>query len=198
MCLTLPRAGSLSSVRTACLILPRAGPLSSGQTSPLALSRAAPLSLGQTSFLALLLAALLSLGQAAYATLPENHVSMQSKYSVALTVERIERMLKQTSVRIYGIIDYQALAKQHGRDTPPMQTILFAGGRDSIKLLQHEPTVALDLPLRVLVHEDERGVVWITYHKADFLIYQHDLSENNIAAQHLADGLHKLVKEVAN
>lgn len=150
------------------------------------------------TFLAFCFAGVLLLSNTSHADLPESHVSLQSKHSVSLTVERMERMLKQTSVRIYGIIDYQELAQTHGGSVRPMRAILFSGGRDSVQLIQTNPAAALDLPLRVLVHEDERGVVWITYHKAHFLIYQHGLTENNVAARRLADGIYSLVKKAAN
>ena len=149
------------------------------------------------TFLVLCFAGVLLHAGISQAALPESHVSLQSKHDVGLTVERIKRMLKQTSVRIYGIIDYQELAETHGRNIRPMQAILFSGGQDSVQLVQTSPTAALDLPLRVLVHEDKKGVVWITYHKAHFLIYQHGLTENNVAAWRLADGIYSLVKKAA-
>lgn len=148
--------------------------------------------------LAFCLACTLIFSNIGIADLPESRANLQSKHTVSQTIERLERMLKQTQVRVYGIIDYQALAKKYGHTMPPMQAILFAAGRDGAQLVQTTPVVALDLPLRVLVHEDRLGVVWVTYHKANFLVHQHGLSKNNVSAQRLADGLYKLVTEAAN
>jgi uncharacterized protein (DUF302 family) len=40
------------------------------------------------------------------------------------------------------------------------------------------PSVAIDLPLKILVAEDSLGKVWISYNSAESLKERHDLPQN--------------------
>jgi len=47
------------------------------------------------------------------------------------------------------------------------------------------PSIALDLPLKILVWEDSQGMVWLSYNSPQYLKERHNLPDNlvqNISA----------------
>jgi uncharacterized protein (DUF302 family) len=40
------------------------------------------------------------------------------------------------------------------------------------------PSIAIDLPLKILVAEDTQGKVWVSYNSPAYLKERHDLPEN--------------------
>ncbi len=60
--------------------------------------------------------------------------------------------------------------------------------------MQSRQTIGLDLPLRVLVWEDEAGKVWLTYHRPEYLAQRHRILDHEEAVKALGAGLTALVR----
>jgi uncharacterized protein (DUF302 family) len=74
---------------------------------------------------------------------------------------------------------------------PPAQLVVFGQPRAGTPLMLAAPTVALDLPLKILVYEDARGAAWVGYNTPEYLGKRHsvpsDLLPNIAALPGLAD-----------
>jgi uncharacterized protein (DUF302 family) len=51
------------------------------------------------------------------------------------------------------------------------------------------PSIALDLPLKILVAEDAAGRVWLTYNTAEFLKQRHNLPQDLVSVLHAVEQL---------
>ena len=104
-------------------------------------------------------------------------VRQKSQYSVAETARRLTILVKGRGFDILGDIDFAGDAGRAGLLMRPMRQVVFGNPRTGTRLVIAAPTVALDLPLRVLVFEDVQGAVWLAYNDAEYLRERHQLSD---------------------
>jgi uncharacterized protein (DUF302 family) len=86
-------------------------------------------------------------------------------------------------------IDHAAAAQKVGLFLRPTRLLIFGNPQAGTPLMQSRQTIGLDLPLRVLVWEDEAGKVWLTYHRLEFLAKRHNVLDRDEAVKGLAAGL---------
>src|SRR5919106_4708143 len=83
-----------------------------------------------------------------------------SKYPVKETVDRLTAALKDKGITPVARVDHAAAAKAVGLDLKPTEVLLFGNPRLGTPLMQANRHVAVDLPMKVLVWEDDGGKVW--------------------------------------
>ena len=72
-------------------------------------------------------------------------------------MDRLEALLKAKGIKVFLRIDQQQEARQAGLDMRPTQLLLFGNPQAGTPIMNAAPSVALDLPLKALAWEDERG-----------------------------------------
>jgi uncharacterized protein (DUF302 family) len=103
-------------------------------------------------------------------------VQLPSPYSVTETLDRLERLLKEKGVRIFDRIDQRKEAEQVGLTLRPTELLIFGNPKAGTPLMEAVPSVALDLPLKVVAWEDA-GRTWIAYNSPEYLRNRHGLNE---------------------
>ncbi len=102
-------------------------------------------------------------------------VRVRSEHDVLQTMEKIEQLLKAHGVMIFARIDFSGDAARAGLELRPEQMLIFGNPKAGTPLMQAEPAVGLDLPLKALVWEDEQGTTWIGYNTPDYITRRHGL-----------------------
>jgi uncharacterized protein (DUF302 family) len=108
-------------------------------------------------------------------------VSLQSKYPVNATMDRLEAAVKASGgPRIFARIDLQeaALGK-----TRPCQLLIFGDGSLLPAFLASAPQSGIDLPLKIVVWEDASGTVWVSYNTGEYLLERHGVKNAHEAAR---------------
>ncbi len=96
-------------------------------------------------------------------------ISQPSQYSVTETINRLEAVLQSKGITIFARIDQQAEAEKVELSMRPTQLLLFGSPKAGTPLMVAEPTLALDLPLKVLAWEAADGKVWVSYNDPNYL-----------------------------
>jgi uncharacterized protein (DUF302 family) len=104
-------------------------------------------------------------------------VRQTSPHSVRETARRLTALVQGRGFDILGDIDFAGNAGRAGLSMRPMHQIVFGNARTGTRLVAAAPTVALDLPLRVLIFEDADGAVWLAYNYAEYLRERHQLPD---------------------
>jgi uncharacterized protein (DUF302 family) len=104
-------------------------------------------------------------------------ISQISPYSVTETIDRFVAVLQAKSITIFARIDQQIEAKKVGLSLRPVQLLLFGSPKAGTPLMVAEPTIALDLPLKVLAWEAADGKVWLSYNHPTYLQQRFSLSD---------------------
>ena len=102
-------------------------------------------------------------------------VSKPSHHSVDETVERLQYALQAKGVAVFALVDHSGEAKKVGFEMRPTKLLIFGNPKAGTPLMLASPSVAIDLPLKVLVWEDATGKVWISYNSTAYLQTRHGL-----------------------
>src|SRR5260370_4541248 len=92
-----------------------------------------------------------------------------SKLSVEETVARLQSILQSKGVKLFTIVDHSGEAASAGLKMPNTKLLIFGNPKARTPLMLPSPSLALDLPLKILVAEDATGKVWITYNAPAYL-----------------------------
>lgn len=124
-------------------------------------------------------------------------VAQESKWSVDQTVARLEQALKARGVPIFAQFDHDDNARKSEMTLRPTHVLVFGNPKVGTKLMQAQPTAALDLPLRVTVFEDDRGRVWVGYRRLDAFAEEHGINDPETVAA-MARALDAIVTKAVN
>lgn len=121
----------------------------------------------------------------------EGVVNLPTHSSVDETISRLQAMLQEKGVQIFALIDHSGEAKRAGIDMRPTKLLIFGSPKAGTPLMLAAPTIAIDLPLKLLVWEDASGQVWISYNTPEYLQKRHALPQNLAAALAAVEALAK-------
>jgi uncharacterized protein (DUF302 family) len=113
------------------------------------------------------------------------------------TIERFKQILAEKGIRLFAQIDHAGEAKQVGMSLRPTQVLIFGSPRAGTPLMQSRPSIALDLPLRALIAEDERGKVWISHYRLEWLAKRHGIEGTETTVESMDASLSTLIQAVA-
>jgi uncharacterized protein (DUF302 family) len=102
-------------------------------------------------------------------------VDIPSHHSVDETVERVRAILKEKGVTVFARIDHSGEAEKVGLKMNPTKLLIFGSPVAGTPLMLASPSVAIDLPLKILVWEDSLGKVWASYNTPAYLKERHSL-----------------------
>ena len=102
-------------------------------------------------------------------------VNKRSNHSVDETLERLKHTLQAKGVTIFAIVDHSGEAKRVGLEMRPTQLAIFGSPRAGTPVMLAAPSIAIDLPLKILIWEDREGKVWVSYNSLTYLQERHSL-----------------------
>jgi uncharacterized protein (DUF302 family) len=108
-------------------------------------------------------------------------VHVTSNHSVEETVAKLQRMLAEKGVMLFAVVDHSGEAEKVGMKMRPTKLLIFGNPNAGTPLMIAAPSIAIDLPLKLLVWEDDAKTVWITFNSAEYLRDRHKLPESLVA-----------------
>jgi len=102
-------------------------------------------------------------------------VRLQSHHSVDETVAKLQDILQAKGVKLFTVVDHSGEAASAGLQMPNTKLLIFGNPKAGTPLMLASPSVALDLPLKILVAEDAAGKTWISYNAPSYLQARHSL-----------------------
>jgi uncharacterized protein (DUF302 family) len=102
-------------------------------------------------------------------------IDVPSNHSVDATVEKLKAILNAKSVTLFALVDHSGEAEKAGMAMRPTKLLIFGSPKAGTPLMQAAPSIAIDLPLKILVWEDEAGKVWVSYNAPDYLRDRHNV-----------------------
>jgi uncharacterized protein (DUF302 family) len=117
-------------------------------------------------------------------------VTIASRGSVEETVQRLTGILHAKGIKLFAVIDHSGEAAAVEMQMRPTKLLIFGNPLAGTPLMVSTPSVAIDLPLKILVAEDGNGKTWISYNSPEYLQERHgfpaELLENIAAISTLA------------
>ena len=104
-------------------------------------------------------------------------IEKPSNQSVDQTVEKLKNILQSKGVTLFALVDHSGEAEKVGMKMPPTKLLIFGSPKAGTSLMLATPSIALDLPLKILVREDGQGKVWVSYNSPEYLKDRHGLPQ---------------------
>jgi uncharacterized protein (DUF302 family) len=105
-------------------------------------------------------------------------------------VEKLKQIVQSKGLTLFALVDHSGEAEKIGMKMRPTRLLIFGSPRAGTPLMLAAPSVAIDLPLKILVWEDAEGKVWVSYNSPTYLQERHgfppDLIRNIAAVEALA------------
>jgi uncharacterized protein (DUF302 family) len=111
-------------------------------------------------------------------------IDIPSNHSVDETVTKLEGILQAKGITLFALVDHSGEAAKAGMKMRPTKLLIFGNPRAGTPVMLAAPSSAIDLPLKILVWEDDQGKVWITYNSPTYLQTRHNLPADLL--QHIA------------
>src|SRR5579872_869418 len=122
-------------------------------------------------------------------------VSLPSNHSVDQTVEKLHGILKAKGVKVFAFVDHSGEAEKAGLQMRPTKLLIFGNPKAGTPLMTAAPTIAIDLPLKILVWEDADARVWISLNSSAYLQSRHGVPDSLIQNIAVAEALAKAAAE---
>ena len=105
-------------------------------------------------------------------------VSQRSQHSVDETVARLQGILNAKGVTLFALVDHSGEAKKAGLEMRPTKLLIFGNPAAGTPVMLASPSIAIDLPLKVLVWEDAEGAVWLSWNSPEYLQQRHGVPDD--------------------
>jgi len=115
--------------------------------------------------------------------MPQIHdgiVKVQTAQSVQRAMDRLQGLVEAQGLLVFARIDFSRDAALAGQIMRPTELLIFGSPKAGTPLMVDTPSVALDLPLKVLVAQDETGLTWYSYNDPAYLQARHGFCETMI------------------
>ena len=116
-------------------------------------------------------------------------VHKRSNQLVDATLAKVKRMLQARGVAMFAFIDHSGEAEKVGLAMRPTKLVIFGSPKAGTPLMLATPSVAIDLPLKILIWEDGEGKVWVSYNSPQYLRERHGFPEELLQNIAVVEGL---------
>jgi uncharacterized protein (DUF302 family) len=100
-------------------------------------------------------------------------VRVRSQNSVEETIRRLEAAFAAKGLQVFAVVDHSGEAEKIGLKMRPTKVVIFGSPKAGTPLMVAAPSLAIDLPLKALVAEDEEGKVTVTFNSPEYLQQRH-------------------------
>ena len=102
--------------------------------------------------------------------------NVRSQFSVKKTADRMERILREKGMTIFNRIKHSESAGEVGIELRETELIIFGNPKAGSPLMKCQQSIALDLPQKVLIWQDENNKVWLSYNDPRYLKKRHHVA----------------------
>lgn len=123
-------------------------------------------------------------------------VTIPSRHSVDKTVKRVEDALSAKGIKLFAVIDHSGEAERAGLQMRPTKLLIFGSPKVGTTWMVAAPSIAIDLPMKLLIAEDADGKTSISYNDPAYIQSRHHLPEE-LFRSYSAAGIDRLAAHAA-
>ena len=103
----------------------------------------------------------------------EGVVNIQSAFNVKTTADRMENILQKKGMTVFNRIKHSEAAAKVGIELHDTELIIFGNPKVGSPLMKCQQSIAIDLPQKALIWENDKKEVWISYNSPGYLVKRH-------------------------
>jgi uncharacterized protein (DUF302 family) len=117
-------------------------------------------------------------------------ITVQSNFGPKETMDRLEAAVKAKGFTVFAHIDHAAAGVAAGLPLRPTDLLIFGNPKGGTRLMQSVQTSGIDLPLKALIWEDEKGTTWLSYNDPEWIARRHGTAQDvNVVVHDIAGAL---------
>lgn len=116
---------------------------------------------------------------------------LEGQFSVEETVARLEKELAARQIPLFAKFDHAENARGAGLSLRPTTVLVFGSPKVGTGLMQADQSIALELPLRIAVWEDEAHSTWLAFPELKELTARYGVDSHPAVA-----GMQRLLEEL--
>ena len=124
-------------------------------------------------------------------------VKVLSQFSFDDTVKRVQSTIESKGMKVFSVIPHSESAKKIGNQQAPTQLFIFGNPKVGSLLMQCSQSVAIDLPQKMLVTENEKQEVHISYNSPQYLNQRHEMKGCEKIIEKVSGVLNNIAKTAA-
>lgn len=127
----------------------------------------------------------------------EGLITLLSNHGPVDTMRRLEAEVKAKGLTVFAHIDHAAGAEAVGLPLRATDLLIFGNAKGGTPLMQAAQTIGIDLPLKILVWQDDAGSTWLSYNDPGWLAQRHGAGRADVTITALSNALQTLARAAA-
>jgi uncharacterized protein (DUF302 family) len=138
---------------------------------------------------------LLSFSSLSYA---DGIISKTSAHSVKDTLDKLETIVTSKGFTVVARVNHAKAAEKSGQSLGPTEVLIFGNPKVGTALMKSNPAIGLDLPIKVIAWEDDKGVVTIAYNDPAWMVSRYGINDRDEVVKKMTGALKKFTDAAAN
>lgn len=119
-------------------------------------------------------------------------IKKKSAHSVAVTLDRLEKILKEKGIGIAVRWNHSAKAKSVGMDLRDTEILIFGNPKMGTPLMISNQEIGIDLPMKALAYKDATGQVWLVYNDPAYMKARHGIKDKDPVFEKMTGALNAM------
>jgi uncharacterized protein (DUF302 family) len=98
---------------------------------------------------------------------------LPTQHTVADVLRRVQSLARARGLTVFAQIDFSGDAERSGLALRPTGLVILGSPKAGTPLMVATPTVAIDLPLKILSWHDADGHTWVAYNEPAYVQARH-------------------------
>jgi uncharacterized protein (DUF302 family) len=124
-------------------------------------------------------------------------IKKKSAHSVAVTLDRLEKILKEKGIGIAVRWNHSAKAKSVGMEMRDTEILIFGNPKMGTPLMISDQEIGIDLPLKALAYKDAQGQVWLVYNDPVYLKARYGIKDKDPVFEKMTGALNAMTDKAA-
>lgn len=119
-------------------------------------------------------------------------IKKKSAHSVKVTLDRLEKILKEKDIGVAVRWNHSAKGKAVGMELRDTEILIFGNPKMGTPLMISNQEIGLDLPLKALAYKDASGQVWLAYNDPSYLKSRHGITDKDPVFEKMTGALNAM------
>lgn len=124
-------------------------------------------------------------------------ITIVSNHDVETTMDRLEANVKEAGFNVVARVNHAGAASKVDLKLAPTELLIFGNPKAGTKLMQADRRIAIDLPVKYVVWQDDSGKTHIGWNDPAWLVKRHGIKADHPVAGKMTGALRKFASAAA-
>ena len=121
------------------------------------------------------------------------YADFESPLTFEETVAALQKTLNSKGITVFATIEHHKAAEAVGENMQPATVLIVGNPKVGTALMQENPRLAIELPLKILIYKEEK-IVRIRYEKISAIAEKYHIKQNFATAEKIDSAMQQLIK----